>query len=74
MRYDERVTTKRVSSLSPRKASFTTNSRGIPSSLISCFLVVSVSANLRVSLGSLSKLLKTLLFRLFHMYHKIHAN
>ena len=40
MRYDERVTMKRVFSLIPHKASFTTNSRGIPQSLISCFLVV----------------------------------
>lgn len=40
MCYDERVTTKRFSSLIPRKASFTTNSRGIPPSLNLCFLVV----------------------------------
>ena len=36
--------------------------------------VNSVSASLRVSLGSISRLLKTLLFRPFQMYHSIHAN
>ena len=40
MRYDERITTKSVSSLIPRKPSFTTNSRGKPLSLNLCFLVV----------------------------------
>ena len=36
--------------------------------------VDSVSANLSVSVGSISKLLKTLLFLAFQMYHSIHAN
>ena len=40
MRYDERITTKPVSSLIPRKPSFTTNSRRKPLSLNLCFLVV----------------------------------
>ena len=34
----------------------------------------SVYASLRVSLGSISRLLKTLLFMHFQMYHSIHAN
>ena len=40
MRYDERIAMKRVSSLIPREARFTTNLLRISPSLMLCFLVV----------------------------------